>query len=194
MCSPRSKWLLWLRLHIIIRGIITALISYCCCDNKYVIIQVNHFQQYLKHRATIIFWVIIIVLINLCIPRIHNLFISIVGFYCMHLAKQELFPRISSPMWIQARVEQQLVWDLEDRSEAATIKLWSKWWLDPVRDRHQAACDPSGCGPVLHWVLVPNCRCCWQTVTLGPLTDAVVTVFHRCLLTCSPLGFYSPPG
>lgn len=137
---------------------------------------------------------ITIVVINLCIPRIQSLFISTVGFYCVHLAKQELFPRIPSPMWIQARAEQQVVWDLEDRSEAATIKLWGKWWLHPVRDRHQAACGSiwslcsrsalSSCSQLL--VLL--------TVTPGPLTDAVVTVLHRRLLTWSPLGFHSAAG
>lgn len=46
---------------------------------------------------------ITIVVINVCIPRIQNLFIFIVGFYCVHLAKQELFPRIPSP--IESRLE-----------------------------------------------------------------------------------------
>lgn len=76
------------------------------------------------------------------------------GFYCVHSAKLELFPRIPLPVWIQARAEQkenlQAVWktEVEQSSGHYTLRLA----VVRHRKKQKQGCpqSPSGlCPPVL---------------------------------------------
>ena len=91
-------------------------------------------------------------------------------FHCLHRSRLELN-------------ESKFAWDVEDRSEAAAITLWSNGGHHSKRQTYRPPVDS----------IWSSCSCsaassCSQllalrtkTVTPGPRPDAMASVFHRCL-------------